>query len=80
MLDQTVVLGTSNFGKHHQMRRIPIVLAGNANGQLETGRYIKLDNTVHNDKPLTSIAHLMGDQITGIGDDQNCGPLPELHG
>ena len=79
MLDNTLVFATSHFGKHHQLERIPVVFFGNANGQLQTGRYIQLSETTHNDKVLTSIAHLMGDPISGIGDDPNCGPLAELH-
>ncbi len=78
MLDNTIVYATSQFGRHHQMARIPVVMFGNANGQIETGRYLKLNSTVNNDKVLTSVAHLMGNPITGIGDDLNCGPLPEL--
>ncbi len=60
--------------------RIPIVFCGDANGQLETGRFLDLPDTVHNDKPLTSFARLMGADIEGIGDDPRCGPLEALHG
>lgn len=78
MLDNTVVLAISHFGVHHQMERIPAVLFGNAQGALQTGRYIKLPQREHNDKLLTSFAHLMDVDITGIGDDPNCGPLTQL--
>jgi hypothetical protein len=77
-LDNTVVLAISHFGEHHRMSRIPAVLFGNAQGQLETGRCIKLGSGIHNDKLLTSVAHLMDVDIPGIGDDPTCGPLPEL--
>ncbi|HMR75446.1 MAG TPA: DUF1552 domain-containing protein [Polyangiaceae bacterium] len=80
MLDNTVIVALSHFGKHHQMKKIPVVLFGNAAGQLKTNRYLKLGSSVHNDKLLTSVAHLMGHKISGIGDDQNCGPLSALHG
>jgi hypothetical protein len=78
MLDSTVVLGISHFGRHHQLRRIPAVLFGSAQGALDTGRYLQLPAAEHNDKLLTSVAHLMGVTIPGIGDDPSCGPLPGL--
>ena len=78
MLDSTVVLGISHFGRHHRLERIPAVLFGSAGGALDTGRYLALDEPEHNDKLLTSVAHLMGVMIPGIGDDPTCGPLPGL--
>lgn len=80
MLDDTLVLGISHFGRHHDLRRIPAVLFGNAKGQLTTGRYVRLPETQHNDKLLTSVAQLMGVPVDGIGDDPTCGPLPQLMG
>lgn len=80
MLDDTLVLGISHFGRHHEMRRIPAVLFGSAKGQLPTGRYLRLPAAQDNDKLLTSVAHLMGAPIAGIGDDASCGPLPQLRG
>jgi len=77
MLDHTLVVGLSHFGRHHQMKRLPIVLFGNAGGQITTGRYLQVDG--NHDRLLTSVAHLMGDDIPGFGDDPNCGPLGELH-
>ena len=78
LLDSVVTLGISHFGHHHQMRRIPAVLFGNAQGQLQTGRYVQLGSPEHNDKLLTSFAHLMNVDIAGIGDDPQCGPLAQL--
>jgi hypothetical protein len=78
MLDSTVVLAISHFGRHHHMQRIPAVLFGNAGGRLETGRVVRLANAQNNDKLLTSVAHLLDVDIPGIGDDPNCGPLAEL--
>lgn len=80
MLDSTLVVAIGHFGRHHQMKKIPAVLFGNAAGQLATGRYLKLGTSVHNDQLLTSVAHLMGDPLSGFGDDQNSGPLAALHG
>jgi hypothetical protein len=78
MLDNTLVVALSHFGVHHDVRSIPVVLFGNAMGRLRTGRAIRLPSTQFNDKVLTSVAHLMGANITGLGDDPNCGPLVEL--
>jgi hypothetical protein len=78
MLDSTLVVAISHFGAHHYMRRVPVVLFGNAGGRLPTGRVVRLPSTQHNDKLLTSIAHLLDVDIAGIGDDPNCGPLAEL--
>lgn len=76
MLDHTLVVATSHFGRHHQMTRIPMVLFGNAAGQLSTGRYLKVSG--NHDRLLTSVANLMGDPLSGFGDDANCGPLAAL--
>lgn len=78
MLDNTIVLGISHFSYHHDIRRIPVVLFGSARGGLRTGRYLKFDNHIHNDKVLTSVAQLMGVNVNGFGDDQSCGPVPGL--
>ncbi|MEW5742063.1 MAG: DUF1552 domain-containing protein [Myxococcota bacterium] len=78
MLDNTLVVAISHFGVHHEIHRIPVVLFGNANGRLSTGRFVKLSGTEFNDKLLTSVAHLMGMPIAGFGDDPQCGPLTQL--
>jgi uncharacterized protein (DUF1501 family) len=77
MLDSTLVVAISHFGRHHDIDRIPMVLFGNAGGALRTGRCVRVAPTAH-DKALTSVAHLMGVPIAGIGDDPNCGTLPGL--
>lgn len=56
MLDNTLVPAVSHFGLHHSMQRIPVALFGNAQGQLQTGRYVQLASPQHNDKVLTSVA------------------------
>ena len=78
MLDSTLVVAVSHFGEHHSLDRIPVVLFGNAAGQLRTGRYLRAPQGTHNDKLLTSVARLMGVNAAGIGDDPNCGPLAVL--
>jgi hypothetical protein len=76
MLDNTLVVGISHFGHHHDIVRIPVILGGNARGRLRTGRRMRA--TSDNDRLLTSIAHLMDVPIAGIGDFPQCGPLPGL--
>ncbi len=80
MLDNTIVLGISHFSHHHDIRRLPCVLFGTQKGGLVGGRCIKFQNGshIHNDKVLTSVARLMGINVNGFGDDQNCGPVPGL--
>lgn len=78
MLDDTLVVGISHFGEHHDIDRIPVVLFGNARGQLRTGRLVRVPAGTHNDKLLTSVAQLMGVNVGGIGDDPGCGPLTQL--
>jgi hypothetical protein len=78
MLDNTLVLGISHFGEHHDLDRIPVVLFGNAKGRLRTGRFVRAPAGSHNDRLLTSVAHLMGVPLPGLGDDPSCGVLPGL--
>ncbi len=76
MLDNTLIYGTSHFGLHHTVKRTPVILIGNAQGKLKTGRSLKV--STDNDKVLTSFAHLCGVKISGIGDQPNCGPLSDI--
>ena len=78
MLDHTLIVAVSHFGRHHSGARIPAVLIGGASGRLQTGRYVQLPQSVDNALLLTSVAHLMGHPISGFGDLPDCGPLPEL--
>lgn len=78
MIDNTIVLGVSHFSHHHDIRRLPVVLFGSPRGGLQTGRYLKFNTPIHNDKVLTSVARLMGINAAGFGDDQGCGPVPGL--
>ena len=78
MLDNSIVLAISNFGRHHSRNSLALALFGKAGGALRTGRYVNLSNSQHNDTLLTSVAHLAGVPISGIGDDLKCGRLVEL--
>lgn len=77
MLDNTLIYGTSHFGRHHTIKNIPVVLIGDAQGQLNTGRVIKTSNS--HDKVLTTIGQVAGlKNLRGFGDYPDCGALPGL--
>lgn len=79
MLDNTLVYGTSHFGLHHELERIPVVFFGNVQGRLVTGRSLKLSGGPHtNAKALCSLGRLCGLSINGMGDEPNSGPIPGL--
>ena len=79
MLDNTLVFGTSHFGMHHRLERIPIVFFGSAQGRLRTGRFIRLSGSNHtNARALCSLGRLCGLDINGIGDEPQSGPIPGL--
>ena len=79
LLDTTLVLGISFFGQHHQLDRLPVMFAGGSASGLQTGRLLQLGEGRNNDTVLTSYAHLMGvPELSGFGDDPNCGPVPGL--
>ena len=78
LLDNVLILATSQFGDHHFHSRLPTMLIGNAQGKLNTGRFLKLASRQDNSKLLTSIARLMGVNAAGFGDFPNSGPLSGL--
>ena len=81
MLDNTLVVWGNELadGWTHSQRPIPLVLAGGAGGQLETGRYIDYGQARHNGL-LVSICNLMGlSEVTSFGSlDDGSGPLAGL--
>lgn len=88
LLDNTVVFLCSELGdsNNHDHRNMPFVLAGNASGQLATGRYLNYtgsaggDNQPHT-RLLVSIANMMGVAIDRYGyTGHGTGPLPGLLG
>jgi len=74
-------LGDSNLHDHRQM---PFVLAGQACGQLTTGRFLDYSGSANGDnqphsKLLTSIANMMGVPVDRYGyTGHGTGPLPGL--
>ena len=69
MLDNTVILWTSEIsqGNTHSQKNMPIVMAGSAGGALETGQFLHLPDTSHNDL-LTTLAQAFGLEIASFGD------------
>jgi hypothetical protein len=61
----------------HDRRRLPYVLAGKAQGKLQTGRYLKYDAVPHN-QLLTSFLNLYGIPAAGFGEPDFPGTLAGL--
>lgn len=81
MLDNTLVVWGNELadGWTHSQHPIPIVLAGQASGQLQTGRYLDYGDARHNGL-LVSMCNLMGlTEVTSFGSlDDGSGPLADL--
>ncbi len=80
LLDTTLVVWGKELGdsRLHTCRSVPFVLAGQAGGALETGRYLRYDAAPHN-QLLVSICHAMGLKNGTFGDTAyGTGPLPGL--
>lgn len=68
LLDNTAVLWTTEISRGtHELTNLPWVLAGNAGGAWETGRYLQLGGQGHQ-KLLTSIAQAYGIETEVFGD------------
>jgi len=79
MLDNTLVVWVNELGKgnSHTRNDMPFVLAVNANGRFDTGRFLRLDRP-HNDLWLT-IARAYGVEVDRFGDPRfNEGELTAL--
>jgi len=61
----------------HDRKRLPYVIAGSAQGQLTTGRYLKYNGEPHN-QLLTSFLNLFGIPATGFGEPDFPGTLAGL--
>ena len=80
MLDNTLVLWGNELGKgnSHTRNNIPFVLAGNANGQFDMGRYLRFGGVTHNNMLLT-IAQAFGIERSSFGTGRyNSGPLTRM--
>ncbi|MGB1277174.1 MAG: DUF1552 domain-containing protein, partial [Nannocystaceae bacterium] len=80
LLDQVVLLQGSECsdGQLHAKKDLPLLLAGRAGGQLETGRVVDAGGVPHNNL-LVSLMNLMGLPGTTFGNPYFCdGPLEGL--
>jgi hypothetical protein len=81
MLDNTIVVWGNELadGWTHAQRPLPLVLAGQAGGALQTGRYLDYGEARHNGL-LVSLCNLMGlSDVTSFGTlDDGSGPLAGL--
>jgi hypothetical protein len=80
MLQSSLVVWCKELGdsRLHSCKGVPFVLAGQAGGMLETGRYLTFDSAPHT-KLLVSICHAMGLDNGTFGDPSyGTGPLPGL--
>jgi hypothetical protein len=70
LLDQSMLLygsGISDGNRHHH-HDLPIVLAGSAGGQLETGRYLAIDEETPMGNLFLTMLDKMGTPAESIGD------------
>lgn len=81
LLDNTVLFWSSEIsdGNRHNHDNLPVLLAGRAGGQLDTGRHVVYDNTPPIANLFIRIAGLMGVPLDSFGDD-GTGPLGRLTG
>lgn len=71
LLDNSLVLYAKPIGTKHNSNPMLYLLAGNAGGALETGRYLSFEGVPHNDL-LASICQLMGSNDEKFGDPDIC--------
>ncbi|MCH9685471.1 MAG: DUF1552 domain-containing protein [Deltaproteobacteria bacterium] len=75
MLDNSLVVWMKPIAQRHNFNEFLFMLAGSANGQLSTGRYLSFDGQPHNNL-LVNLCNLMGLPDTSYGEAQFCtGPL-----
>jgi hypothetical protein len=69
LLDNTLMfwVNEQEDGQAHNRRNVPMVLAGKAGGQLETGRLVKYTNEPHN-KLYTTFLNMFGVEATKFGE------------
>ena len=83
MLDNTVIFWGNELsdGDRHLRREMKFVVAGNAGGYFDTGRYLRFDDDDRHNDLLVSFANAMGHGIETFGDPGYCnGPLEVLRG
>jgi hypothetical protein len=78
MLDNTALLWVMEIaqGNTHSLNTMPFVLAGNVDGQLDTGRYVEYSGTKSHNDLLAALGKLYGLDSDTFGDERFCsGPL-----
>lgn len=65
-------------GARHRGSPVPFILAGQAGGKWQTGRYIQFPSIRRHTDLLVSIARTFGDNATKFGTDPTAGPVSEL--
>jgi hypothetical protein len=80
LLDHCMILYGSGIsdGNSHSHEDLPILLAGNANGTIKTGRHVRYPNETPLTNLYVSMLDRMGVKVDGFGD--STGPLTSLEG
>lgn len=70
LLDHSMVLYGSGLsdGNRHRHDDLPLVLAGRANGTIETGRHLKFDREIPMNNLFLSMLDRVGADVRGLGD------------
>lgn len=71
MLDNSLVLWMKPIAYKHRFTEFLFMLAGSANGQLNTGRFVSFPGQPHNNL-LVNLCNMMGLDDTSYGDSQYC--------
>ena len=79
LLDNSLLFWPNELsqGESHSRRDLPYIVAGQAGGQLPTGRFLRYDGEPHN-KLFTSFLNLFGVPATGFGEPDYPGALTGL--
>ncbi|MCA9581817.1 MAG: DUF1552 domain-containing protein, partial [Myxococcales bacterium] len=80
LLDNTCVIWVNELarGNYHDRLNMPFLLAGSAGNHFRTGRFLKRDDSPHNDL-YVSLANAYGIETNTFGDPRFCtGPLSGL--
>jgi hypothetical protein len=80
LLDHSMIVygGGLGDGNRHNHDDLPVLMAGRANGTIETGRHITYASETPMANLLVSMLHRMGAQVDSFGD--STGPLRGLEG
>jgi hypothetical protein len=76
LLDNTLLFWPNELSQAevHDRKRLPYVLAGNAQGKVATGRYLKYNGEPHN-QLLATLCNVFGMNVNGYGEAMYPGVL-----